>query len=36
MPSVVQQLMRWFFSPRPMAGSLLCGLLVVSALGVAY
>jgi cell division protein FtsL len=36
MPSVVQQLMRWFFSPRPMAGSLLCGILVVSALGVAY
>ena len=36
MPSVVQQLMRWFFSMRPMAGSLLCGLLVVSALGVAY
>jgi cell division protein FtsL len=36
MPVIVQQLMRWFFSPRPMAGSLLCGLLVVSALGVAY
>jgi cell division protein FtsL len=36
MPVIVQQLIRWFFSPRPMAGSLLCGLLVVSALGVAY
>ena len=36
MPMVVQQLMRWFFSMRPMVGSLLCGLLVVSALGVAY
>ena len=36
MPVIVQQLVRWFFSPRPMAGSLLCGLLVVSSLGVAY
>jgi cell division protein FtsL len=36
MPIIVQQLMRWFFSPRPMAGSLLCVMLVVSALGVAY
>ena len=36
MPFIVQQLVSWFFSPRPMAGSLLCGLLVVSSLGVAY
>jgi cell division protein FtsL len=36
MPVIVQQLVRWFLSPRPMAGSLLCGLLVVSSLGVAY
>jgi cell division protein FtsL len=36
MPVIVQQLLRWFFSARPMAGSLLCGLLVVSSLGVAY
>jgi len=36
MPIIVQQLMRWFFSPRPMAGSFLCVMLVVSALGVAY
>jgi len=36
MPMIVQQIMRWFFSPGPMAGSLLCGILVVSALGVAY
>jgi cell division protein FtsL len=36
MPVIVQQLMRWFISPRPMAGSLLCGLLVVSSLCVAY
>ena len=36
MPVIVQQLMRWFFSPMPMAGSFLCGLLVVSSLGVAY
>ncbi len=36
MPLIVQQLMRWFVSTRPIVGSLLCGLLVVSALGVAY
>jgi cell division protein FtsL len=36
MPLILQQLMRWFFSPKPIAGSLLCGLLVVSALGVAF
>ena len=36
MPVIVQQLVRWFFSPRPMVGSLLCSLLVVSSLGVAY
>jgi cell division protein FtsL len=36
MPVVVQQLMHWFFSPRPIAGAFLCGLLVVSSLGVAY
>jgi cell division protein FtsL len=36
MPVIVQQLLRWFFSPRPIAGSLLCSLLVVSSLGVAY
>ena len=36
MPFIVQQLVGWFFSPRPVAGSLLCGLLVVSSLGVAY
>ena len=35
-PVIVRQLVRWFFSPRPVAGSLLCGLLVVSSLGVAY
>jgi len=36
MPVIVQQLARWFFSRRPMLGSFLCGLLVVSSLGVAY
>ena len=36
MPVILQQLIRWFFSPRPIAGSLLCGLLVLSSLGVAY
>ena len=36
MPLIVQQLVRWFFSPKPMGGSLLCVLLVVSSLGVAY
>ena len=36
MPVIVQQLMRWFFSSRTIAGSLLCGLLVLSSLGVAY
>ena len=36
MPFIVKQLLRWSLSPRPMAGSLLCGLLVVSSLGVAY
>ena len=36
MPFIVQQLVRWFFSPRPVAGSLLCCLLVVSSLGVAF
>jgi len=36
MPVIVHQLVRWFFSSRPIAGSLLCGLLVVSSLGVAY
>ena len=36
MPVIVQQLVRWFFSRRPMLGSFLCGLLVVSSLGVAY
>ena len=36
MSPLVQQLVRWFFSPKPMMGSLLCGLLVVSALGVAF
>ena len=36
MPFIVRQLVRWFFSPKPMAGLLLCVLLVVSSLGVAY
>ena len=36
MPVIVQQLVRWFFSPRPIKGLFLCGLLVVSSLGVAY
>ena len=36
MPLIVQQLVRWFVSPRPMVGLLLFGLLVVSSLGVAY
>lgn len=36
MPVIVQELLCWFFSPRPIAGSLLCCLLVVSSLGVAY
>jgi cell division protein FtsL len=36
MPVIVQQLGRWLFSSRPMGSSLLCGLLIVSSLGVAY
>ena len=36
MPVIVQQLVRWLFSPRPIVGSFLCSLLVVSSLGVAY
>jgi cell division protein FtsL len=36
MPLILQQLVRWLLAPRPIAGSLLCGMLVVSSLGVAY
>jgi cell division protein FtsL len=36
MPLILQQLIRWFFSAKPIAGSFLCGLLVVSAIGVAF
>jgi cell division protein FtsL len=36
MPLILQELVRWFVSPRPVAGALLCCLLVVSSLGVAY
>ena len=36
MPVIVQQLVRWFLSPRPMVGSLLCSMLVLSSLGVTY
>ena len=36
MPLIMQQLIRWFFAPKPIVGLFLCGLLVLSSLGVAY
>lgn len=36
MPSIVQQLFGWLTSSKPLLTSLVCCLVVVSALGVAY
>jgi cell division protein FtsL len=35
-PEIVQQLMKWFFSWRPISVTFLCALLVISALSVIY
>jgi cell division protein FtsL len=36
MPVILRQLVEWALSFRPILSSALCGLLVVSAIGVAY
>lgn len=36
MPPVIQQLLQWLLRPRTLVAVLLCGVLVISSLGVGY